>query len=156
MFDFHHRFYVLRNGLQLHYLINTPNATPGTPQSKTIVIFLHGVPDNSMLWRYVTQSPVLQENAILIALDLPGFGGSDSFPHYGAIEVLEALTEFIVGMREHYISSDNEVDGQWKDYPNKVFIVGHDWGCALGCRLAAEAPCLADRFILTNAPHVCP
>ena len=107
-----------------------------------------------MLWRYVTQSMLLQGNALLVAVDLPGFGGSDTFPHYGAIEVLEALTEFIVGIREQYLFTDNDGDGQREDQPNKVFIVGHDWGCALGYRLAAEAPCLADRFILTNAPHV--
>jgi pimeloyl-ACP methyl ester carboxylesterase len=102
----------------------------------------------------VTRSTILQENAILVTVDLPGFGGSDSFPHYGAIEVLEALTEFIVGIREQYLCSDSGDNGQKEDRGDKVFIVGHDWGCLLGYRLAAEAPCLADRFILTNAPHV--
>lgn len=37
----------------------------------------------------------------------------------------------------------------------RVIIVGHDWGCIIGCRLAVEASQLADRFILSNGAHVC-
>lgn len=81
-----------------------------------------------------------------MCVDLPGYGGSDSFKKYDT-EVLEALTEFVVGMRDKYIPID-DADS------TGTFIVGHDWGCVLGFRLAAEASCLADRFILTNAPHV--
>lgn len=153
-FDFRHRFFVLRNGLQLHYLTNLATVEPSPRQSKTLVIFLHGFPDSSLYWHYVTASSILQENATLVAVDLPGFGGSDSFSHYGAIEVLESLTEFIVAMREEYLSA-SDADGEpGEGGADKVFIVGHDWGCLLGCRLAAEAPCLANRFILTNGPHV--
>ncbi len=87
---------------------------------------------------------------------MPGFGGSDSLMRYGATEVMEALTEFIVAMREQYLSvdnNDNNDSGQEEGHVNKVLVVGHDWGCALSYRLAAEAPSLADRFILTNGPH---
>jgi pimeloyl-ACP methyl ester carboxylesterase len=90
-----------------------------------------------------------------VAVDLPGFGGSDSFPRYSAFDVLESLTEFIIAMRERYLGTNNAGSGQGEDAIDKVFIVGHDWGCILGYRLAAEAPSLAHRFILTNAPHVC-
>ncbi len=78
-------------------------------------------------------------------------------PRYGATEVMESLTEFIVAMRERYLSvdnNDNNDSGQEEDQVNKVLIVGHDWGCIMGYRLAAEAPSLADRFILSNGPHV--
>jgi pimeloyl-ACP methyl ester carboxylesterase len=86
----------------------------------------------------------------MIALDLPGYGGSDSMSRYGATEVLEALTEFIVTIREQY-----GVDGIDRDQPaRKVVIVAHDWGAVLGFRLAAEAPQLADRFVLMNGPLV--
>lgn len=86
------------------------------------------------------------QDATLVAVDLPGYGGSDSFPKYDT-EVLEALTEFVVAMRDKYIPAEET------DTAN-TFVVGHDWGCILGFRLAAEAPAIADRFILTNAPHV--
>lgn len=69
---------------------------------------------------------------------------------YGATEVLDSLTGFIFAMGEHY-GIDNEEGGKRK---RKVIIVAHDWGCVLAYRLAAEAPQLADRFILTNGPLV--
>jgi pimeloyl-ACP methyl ester carboxylesterase len=87
---------------------------------------------------------------ILVAFDLPGYGGSDSLTKYGATEVFEVLAEFIMEIREAY--GFDSVDGGNGD--RKVYIVGHDWGCTLGCRLACEAPDLADRFILSNAPMV--
>lgn len=80
-------------------------------------------------------------------VDLPGYGGSDSLEKYNATNVLENLTEFVVTVRAAY-GVDNE------ERPRKTVIVGHDWGCSLAMRLAAEAPQLADRFILTNGPIV--
>lgn len=145
---------VLRNGLKLHYLTNIATLDPSAPQSKNLVIFLHGFPDTCLAWRYVTESPSLRQNATLVAVDLPGFGGSDSLPRYGATEVMESLTDFIVAMRETYLRVDDNDSGQEESQANKVLIVGHDWGCLLSYRLAAEAPSLADRFILTNGPHV--
>jgi Alpha/beta hydrolase family len=155
VFELYHRFFVLRNGRQLHYFTNAATANASTPQSKNLVIFLHGFPDSSLLWRYVVESSILRQNATLVAVDLPGFGGSDSLPRYSASDVLESLTEFIVAMRERYLGTNDADSGQGEDPTDKVFIVGHDWGCLLGYRLAAEAPSLAHRFILTNAPHVC-
>ena len=143
----HHRFYVLRNKLRLHYWTNISTASPSPRQRQTLVILLHGFPDSALLWRYILSSHHLHEQSTLIAVDLPGSGGSDSFPNYRPGEFLEGLTEFIVAMREKHLSAETSS-------MNKVFIVGHDWGCVVGFRLAAEAACLADRFILSNAPHV--
>jgi pimeloyl-ACP methyl ester carboxylesterase len=85
--------------------------------------------------------------------------------------VLEKLTEFIVAIRERYevetLSSDDELaalirksagvsDDPHRLSPRRVIIVSHDWGCVLATRLAAEAPQLADRFILSNGPLVSP
>lgn len=88
------------------------------------------------------------ETARIVCLDLPNFGGSDTFEKADT-EVLEAITEFIVAMREEHeeAASDNN-----KDF--STIIVAHDWGCVIGFRLAADAPMLADRFILMNGPHV--
>jgi hypothetical protein len=139
---FKHYFYPLRNGFKLHYLCNRAG-----PKSGSLVIFLHGFPDSSMIWRHLMQESAIPKNdATLVCVDLPGYGGSDSLKVYDT-EVLEALTEFIVAMRDKYIPEE-ETDSA------NTFVVGHDWGCVLGFRLAADAPCLADRFILTNAPHV--
>jgi pimeloyl-ACP methyl ester carboxylesterase len=138
---FKHNFYTLRNGLKLHYISNRLEATTGS-----LVIFIHGFPDSSMMWRHLLQEPAIpRDDATLVCVDLPGYGGSDSLKQYDT-EVLEALTEFVVAMRDKYLPEDSD--------DNTTFIVGHDWGCVLGFRFAAEAPSLADRFILTNAPHV--
>lgn len=86
----------------------------------------------------------------MIAVDLPGYGGSDSLERHGATEVLESLTEFIVAIREKY-----GVDNEAMEKPaRRVIVVAHDWGAVLSFRLAAEAPQLADRFIITNGPLV--
>jgi pimeloyl-ACP methyl ester carboxylesterase len=105
-----------------------------------------------MIYRHMLQTASgknITDNSIVVCVDLPGYGGSDSFKRYGADEVLEALTEFVIGMRTLYGSEDEEIGDL-----SKTYILSHDWGCVLAYRLAAEAPALADRFILTNGPHV--
>jgi pimeloyl-ACP methyl ester carboxylesterase len=58
---------------------------------------------------------------------------------YGANEVLEAVTEFILGMREKYLEEGA-----------KMVIISHDWGAIIAARLASEANQLADRFVLAS------
>lgn len=142
-----HQFLTLRNGFKIHYV---GNDKPGPDSnSKPLVIFIHGFPDSWAIWRHIIRSESIQNAATVVAIDLPGYGGSDSLEKYTASNVLEKLAEFIVTIRAMYtIDTDAEVDQR------RVVIVGHDWGCVLAMRLAAEAPQLADRFILTNGPVV--
>lgn len=86
----------------------------------------------------------------MLAPDLPGYGGTDSLDIYGPTEILETLTEFIITVRDQYKVYDG--DGRTK---RRVIIVAHDWGAILAFRLAAEAPQLADRFIISNGVLVC-
>lgn len=91
----------------------------------------------------------------MVAVDIPGYGGSDVLEKYTATGVLESLAEFVIDMRLRFgIDGDNR-GGGGEAQRRKVVIVGHDWGCVLAMRLASEAPQLADRFILTNGPLVC-
>lgn len=85
------------------------------------------------------QSSDLYRDHILIAVDLPGYGGSDSLPFYGPNEMLEAMSEFILGMREQYLQAGK-----------KCVIVSHDWGAVICTRLAAEASELAEHWIITS------
>ena len=102
-----------------------------------------------MMWRKLLAEPAIpMKSARLVCLDLPGFGGSDHFDVPDTV-VLEAVTEFILAMRE--LHEDAAAEGHQEF---GTTIVAHDWGCVIGYRLAAEAPQLADRFILTNGPHV--
>lgn len=102
-----------------------------------------------MMWRHCLQEPAIPINsARIVCLDLPNYGGSDTFNPPNT-DVLEAVTEFIVAMREEH---ENAASDDQKDF--RTMIVAHDWGCVISYRLAAEAPQLADRFILSNGPHV--
>ncbi|EAS32885.2 alpha/beta hydrolase [Coccidioides immitis RS] len=144
-----HRFLTLRTGFKFHYITSDEPGTAGRQKSdKPLVIFLHGFPDSWAIWRHVLASFSIRESSTVVAVDLPGYGGSDSLKKYGATEVLEALTEFIISLREEcgVDSPDNEHRSR------KVFIVAHDWGGLLAFRLAAEAPQVADRFIIVNGP----
>lgn len=101
-----------------------------------------------MMWRHLLAEPAIPiSSARLVCLDLPNFGGSDTFD-VPDTSVLEAVTEFIIAIREEH----EEALTDSKDF--STVIIAHDWGCAISFRLAAEAPQLADRFILSNGPHV--
>ncbi|EED20086.1 alpha/beta hydrolase, putative [Talaromyces stipitatus ATCC 10500] len=148
-FDLHHRFLTLRDGFKFHYVTNAiPD--PQTPASKPLVIFVHGFPDSWVVWRYVMGSIWLRETSNLVAVDLPGYGGSDLLKRYSATEVHEKMTEFIISLRELYGIDNPERTGAQQ----RVIIVAHDWGCVISMRLAADAPQLADRFVLTNGPLI--
>jgi pimeloyl-ACP methyl ester carboxylesterase len=116
---------------------------------KPLVIFVHGFPDSWAIWRHIVSSPSLQEAANLVAIDLPGYGGSEGLEKYSATRVLEKMTELILTLRTQY-----GVDDGSKTCKKKTIIVAHDWGCVISMRLAAEVPSLADRFILSNGPLV--
>ena len=149
-----HAFFTLSQGARLHYVANSDFSDTSSPTGyRNLIIFLHGFPDSWALWRHLLASPALRLSNVLVAVDLPGYGGSDSLGRYGATEVLEAVTEFVLGMRNLY-GLDTEQDTAKMGTNPGVIIVGHDWGCIIGSRLAAEAPELADRFILSNAPIV--
>lgn len=144
---FTHQFHSLRSGFKFHYISNDIDAT--TSASRPLVIFIHGFPDSWGVWRHILSEGSLQSSATLVAVDLPGYGGSESLDRYSATAVLENLTEFIIAMRKKY-----GIDGPTATRQQRTIIVGHDWGCVLAMRLAADAPQLADRFILTNGPLI--
>ncbi|KAL9095100.1 MAG: hypothetical protein Q9165_002703 [Trypethelium subeluteriae] len=140
----YHRFFELENGVKLHYVercspedTSQPDETP-----RNLVIFLHGFPDSWALWKDYLELPRDAPRAWLIALDLPGYGGSDNLKSYDPDVFLETMVEFIIAMRDKYLAETH--------IQNKVLIVGHDWGAAIALRLAAEAHQLADRFIVSN------
>ena len=101
------------------------------------------------MWRRCLKEPAIpMQSARLVCLDLPNYGGSDTFEKPDT-SVLEAVAEFIIATREQH---EEDASKENKDF--HTIIVAHDWGCVIGFRLAAEAPQLADRFILSNGPHV--
>ncbi|KAF1925575.1 alpha/beta-hydrolase [Didymella exigua CBS 183.55] len=138
---FRHAFFTTSTRVNIHYVVN---ANADAPPPRNVAIFVHGFPDSYLLWRHILQNPVLQQSHTLVAVDLPGYGGSDSLPNYGPYELLEAMAEFIIGVRKQFLQPDS-----------KCVVVSHDWGALVSARLASEAPELADRFIITSGiiPH---
>lgn len=150
-FGLSHQFLKLRSGFQFHYVTNdVPRTRTVTRPDRPLVILLHGFPDSWAIWRHILQSTDLRESSSLVAVDLPGYGGTDRLKTYSATQVLENLTEFIITIRELYGIGNSEN----AQSPGRVIIVGHDWGSVLCTRLAADASELADRFVLTNGPIV--
>lgn len=101
----------------MHYLANekTPEDT------NTMVIYLHGFPDTCWLWEQQLRSG-LSSKAHLIALDLPGCGGSDSHSFYGPDEILNAVAEAIVQLKNRYLK-DSSISGSLQ----RAVLVSHDW-----------------------------
>lgn len=91
-------------------------------QNDAAVLFLHGNPTSSFIWRNVIPSVALV--ARCIAPDLIGFGGSGK----PAIEYSFA---------DHVRYLDRFIEAQ---LPERFFMVAQDWGTALAFHFAARHP----------------
>jgi haloalkane dehalogenase len=99
------------------------------------VVFLHGEPTWSFLWRKVIP-PVQDAGFRCIAPDLPGFGASDK-PTDVAWYSYDRHTAFVAELL-----SDLDIEG--------ATIVVHDWGGPIGLRLAVEQPERIDRIVILD------
>jgi haloalkane dehalogenase len=83
------------------------------------IVFQHGNPTSSYLWRNVM--PHLEGLGRLIACDLIGMGASDKLDDSGPD-------------RYHYAEQRDYLHGLWDalDLGDRVILVLHDWGSALG------------------------
>ncbi|MCJ1453932.1 hypothetical protein MMC28_004281 [Mycoblastus sanguinarius] len=86
-------------------------------QQQPVMLFLHGNPTSSYLWRNII--PHVSSRTRCIAPDLIGMGASDKLPHltYRFIEHALYLDEFCAA-----VIPSNQT----------VILVLHDWGSALG------------------------
>lgn len=99
------------------------------------VLFLHGEPTWSFLWRKVIP-PVREAGFRCVAPDLPGFGRSDK-PLDFAWYSYDRHTELLAALVEQL------------DLRGATAVV-HDWGGPIGFRLAVEAPERFDRFVIMD------
>ncbi|KAK6333610.1 hypothetical protein TWF730_003796 [Orbilia blumenaviensis] len=132
---FYHKFYEGADGVTLHY-VEGGDTSPDSP----LVIFIHGFPDSWFIWHHQLSAPTIQQKAHLIAIDLPGYGGSGAFPRASATAILSSIATFIVAQKE-------------KKKSESCILVTHDWGSIIGFRLASEAGFLFTRCIILNALH---
>lgn len=102
------------------------------------VLLLHGWPDTHDLWRH--QIPALTAAGYrTIAPDLRGFGDSDKpaeIADYGILRIIGDL----IGVLDHL-----GVD--------RVHVVGHDWGGAIGAVFAAMSPARVSGLTCLSVGH---
>jgi haloalkane dehalogenase len=99
------------------------------------VIFVHGEPTWSFLWRRVI-APVRDAGFRCVAPDLVGFGRSDK-PTDVAFYTYDRHVAFTASLLE-----DLDVRG--------ATIVVHDWGGPIGLRLAVEHPQRIERLVILD------
>ena len=91
------------------------------------IVFVHGNPTSSYLWRRVV--PHLSKSNRCIAPDLIGMGGSDKLPDQGP-RTYSYFThqEYFDGWMDHISAGEN------------IFFVGHNWGVPLTFEWAMRNP----------------
>jgi haloalkane dehalogenase len=118
--------YVEQDGLRLHYV----EEGEGDP-----ILLLHGEPTWGYLYRKLI--PTLSARGRVVAPDLPGFGRSDKptdpgwYSYDAHVRALERLVCDQLDLR-------------------RATLVVHDWGGAIGLRLAVEHPDRVDRLVVLN------
>ncbi len=110
-FPFQSKFLSI-DGSKIHYVEEGRGENP--------VLFLHGNPTSSYLWRNII--PIVASagnNNRCIALDLIGFGKSDK-------------PDIDYNFQDHYRYVKEFIDGLHLNNNKNLIIVGHDWGGVLG------------------------
>ncbi|TVX99110.1 haloalkane dehalogenase [Cohnella terricola] len=102
------------------------------------IVFLHGNPSSSYLWRNII--PYAQQYGRCIAPDLVGMGDSDKLPVSGP----DSYT--FVEHRKHL----DELLDKLGIHKNIIFVV-HDWGSALGFDWARRHPGAVDGIVYMEA-----
>jgi len=119
------------DGARLHVLRSAP-----TDPARTAVLLLHQVPSSSWMWHRVMAERAL-DGHLLLAPDLPGYGGSDA---PSAPPRLEALAE-------HLLMSIAEI------HDGPLVAVGHHTGAMLAAVLLAHHPEVVTSAIAFGLPY---
>ena len=126
------------NGAKKRLTIQSLNFSVIDKGTGPAVLFLHGFPDSSYLWRH--QIPAFIEAGYrVIAPDLRGFGDSDK-PEQVEEYQLPKLANDVIDILDA-LSIE------------RVHLIAHDWGSVVGWLIAAMYPKRVDRFIPLSVGH---
>ncbi len=128
LYPFAHHFVSLPNGARVHYL------DEGTAQASETIVFLHGNPTWSFLYRNIVKE--LRGEYRCIALDYPGFGLSEPPPGYDFLP------------RTHSQSVEQFFDALKL---SKVVLMVQDWGGPIGLGMAGRRPELVKALVIGNS-----
>ena len=123
----HHSFAEV-NGVRLHY------ASVG---SGRLLVFLHGFPEFWRAWK--NQITEFGRDFLAVAPDLRGYNLSSKPVDVDQYQ-LKHLVEDVGALSEH-------LD------PEKLILVGHDWGGVVAWAFASQYPHYLEKLIIVNAPH---
>lgn len=113
------------------------------------MILLHGFPDSAHVFDNLLASRRLAStDSKLVALGLPGYGGSDTPKDFGAESMLNAIIVAIAELKKRHLDPESSTDN------GQCILLGHDWGGAIAFRIAAETERLVDRVVVLNSMHV--
>jgi haloalkane dehalogenase len=107
-------------------------AAPGQPSDRAPVLCVHGWPQSSYMWRHLLPA-LASEGRTALAPDLPGFGDSPPDPPGTWERHVEAVERFRceIGL-------------------DRVVLVVHDTGGAIGLRWACDHPDAVSGVVITN------
>jgi haloalkane dehalogenase len=127
LYPFAHHFVSLPNGARIHYLDEGPS------QATETLVFLHGNPTWSFLYRNIVKE--LRGEYRCIALDYPGFGLSEAPPGYDFLP------------RTHSQSVEQLFDALKL---SNVALMVQDWGGPIGLGMAGRRPELVKSLVIGN------
>ena len=125
-----HRFFEV-NGIRLH-------AAQAGPPDGPLIILLHGFPEFWYGWQRQI-GPLAAAGYRVLAPDQRGYNLSDK-PRRLSGYRLDTLADDVVAL----------IDQAGRD---RVLLVGHDWGAAVGWWTAIRHPRRVSRLVVLNAPH---
>jgi pimeloyl-ACP methyl ester carboxylesterase len=101
------------------------------------VMFVHGVPASSRLWRQIIS--IVDRQDEVVAVDLPGMVTP---PPLGWVADKDNYVQWLIG----------EIEALVERSGGPIHLVGHDWGCLLTLRAASLRPELLRSVAAGNAP----
>ena len=113
--------------------INVTSAGEGRP-----IVLLHGFPDTHQVWRKQF-GPLVDAGYRVVAPDLRGYGASSAPNGVGAYSIGKLRDDVVAVLDALDIAS--------------VYLIGHDWGAAIGWQLCMHAPRRVERFAALSVGH---
>ena len=103
-----------------------------------VLLLLHGFPEFWYSWRHQIKS--LSRQFTVVVPDLRGYGQSAK---PAAVEAYDqdVLVSDLLALKQYYSPGSD------------IFIMGHDWGAALGYLFCTKYPKLVSRFVALSFPH---
>ncbi|HPU13905.1 MAG TPA: alpha/beta hydrolase [Aeromicrobium sp.] len=104
-----------------------------SPKTTPTVLLLHGFGASLEFWRHAAED--LSDHYRVVALDLPGFGRSDSPADFSIDAQLPVLAGFLDALGIE-----------------RCHVVGHSMGTLVACEFTAAHPERVDRVVLASGP----